>query len=202
VRQVIRGLYDGRYEPGQRLQEAQLTAEFQVSRGPVREALNRLAAMGVVTLTPQRGAQIRRLSVEEAVDILVVVQVLVGTGARLAAERIDRPGAREKLREAFEKLAAFDQFSAASAYAMARNAFYGVITATAGNPELRRILPGVQVHLIRVQFRAAMRNVDRRRHRDYEEIVEAIYVGDSAAAERAARRHIGRSITALLAEKN
>ena len=52
VRDLIRGLYEGRYKPGQRLIEAQLTATYGISRGPVREALNRLAASGIVVLTP------------------------------------------------------------------------------------------------------------------------------------------------------
>ncbi|MHA6766961.1 GntR family transcriptional regulator [Sphingobium ummariense] len=197
VRAIIRGLYQRRFEPGERLHEPKLTSEFGVSRGPVREALNQLAAMGIVTLEPQRGAQMRRLTPQEAIDILVIVQSLVGTGARLAATRIHQPGAREALLEAMENLVSFDQTSNAPDYAMARDAFYAAITRIAGNAELSRVLMGVQIHLIRVQFRAIMRNVDRRRHRDYHDIVEAILSGKPAAAEKAAAAHIARSIRAL-----
>ena len=56
VAALIRGLQAGRYVPGQRLIEADLTKELKVSRGPVREALKRLAAEGLVSLIPHRGA--------------------------------------------------------------------------------------------------------------------------------------------------
>jgi DNA-binding GntR family transcriptional regulator len=197
VRAIIRGLYERRFEPGERLYEPRLTAEFDVSRGPVREALNQLAAMGILVLNPQRGAQIRRLNPQEAIDILLVVQGLVGIGARLAANRIGKPGAREALGKAMGDLACFDQAGNAPDYAMARDAFYATITRIAGNPELSRVLLGIQIHLIRVQFHAIMRNVDRRRHRDYHDIVEAILAGKPAAAEKAAIAHIARSIRAL-----
>ena len=48
--------------PGQRLIEADLTRDYRVSRGPVREALKRLAAEGVLTLTRHRGAYVRAMS--------------------------------------------------------------------------------------------------------------------------------------------
>src|SRR5690606_34452751 len=49
--EILNGLYDGRYVPGQKLIESDLTDRFKVSRGSVREALKRLAAEGVVQLT-------------------------------------------------------------------------------------------------------------------------------------------------------
>ena len=70
VAALIRGLQDGRYVPGQRLIEADLTKELKVSRGPVREALKRLAAEGLVSLIPHRGAYIRALTRDEVHDML------------------------------------------------------------------------------------------------------------------------------------
>lgn len=202
VQDVIRGLYEGRYEPGQRLLEAQMTSDYGVSRGTVREALNRLAVMGVIKMVPQRGAEVRRLTINEAIDILVVAQGLVGIGARLAAERIETPGARERIRAAFARLSQFDNVTGGAAFAMARDAFYAAINAIAHNSELKRILPSVQIHLIRVQFRAVIRTIDRRRHRDYEEMMNAILSGNAKAAEKAARAHLARSIGALQAYRS
>lgn len=204
VKEIIRGLYGGTFEPGQRLIEAQLTEDYGVSRGPVREALNRLAAMGVIDLTQQRGAQVRILSVDEAIDILVVAQRLVGLAANLAAANIDRPGARAQLDATLGDLMGFDQTSSSAAYAVARDAFYGAITSIAGNAELSRILPSVQIHLIRIQFRAILRSVDRRRHKDYLAIADAIMAGDARKADRLAQSHIGRGVVALrtLSAKN
>src|SRR6266545_7992045 len=87
-REILRGLYEGRFVPGQRLIEADLTREFKVSRGSVREALTRLAAEGVVSSTRHRGAYIRSLTRDEVREILRVLEIMVGLAASLAAARI------------------------------------------------------------------------------------------------------------------
>ena len=78
IRAITEGLYSGRYAPGQRLVEADLTREYGISRGSVREALSRLAADGIVTLNRHRGAQIRSLTRKEALDVLNLLEILVG----------------------------------------------------------------------------------------------------------------------------
>lgn len=197
IRDIIRGLYEGKFEPGQRLVEAQLTEDYDVSRGPVREALNRLAAMGVVELAPQRGAQIRILSLSEAIDSLIVAQALVGIAARLAAERGDDEKAKARLKAIVDELVEYDQTSPSAEYAMARDSFYSVLTGLAGNDALSSVMMQIHIHLIRTQFRSILRTVGRRRHRDYRDIMEAVLAGNPAKAERAAKAHLGRSIAAL-----
>ena len=197
MRDIIRGLYDGRYQPGQRLIEAQLTADYGLSRGPVREALNSLAATGVVELTLQRGARVRILSVDEALAILTVVERLVGLAAHLAARRINEPGVANRLRVAMDSLNEHHSSNDIAASAAARDAFYGALTAAADNPELSRILPTVQIHLIRTQFSDVMHDVDRERFADYHLIFEAVSAGLPDVAEAAVRAHIRRSIDAL-----
>ena len=54
-RDIIRGLYEGRFAPGQRLVEGDLTTLYGVSRGPVREALSRLAAEGIHRYLQEHG---------------------------------------------------------------------------------------------------------------------------------------------------
>lgn len=197
VRDIIKGLYEGRYVPGQRLVEADLTAHYRVSRGPVREALNWLAAHGIVSLTLQRGAQVRRLSREEAIDILVVVESLIGLAACLAALRAQSSEEERKLRGALTRLEEFDPTSGSPEYAHARDSFYGALMDIAGNAELRRIMPGTLVHLVRVQYRDAWRATARSRHADYRAIAKAVFTGQAQAAESAARAHIAKMIAVL-----
>lgn len=197
VRDIIKGLYEGRYVPGQRLVEADLTAQYQVSRGPVREALNWLAAHGIVSLTLQRGAQVRRLSREEAIDVLVVVESLIGLAACLAALRVQSSQAVSKLRGALTRLEEFDPTSGSPEYAHARDSFYGALMEIAGNAELRRIMPGTLVHLVRVQYRDAVRAANRTRHADYRAIAKAVLTGEAEAAEFEARAHIAKMIAVL-----
>ena len=74
--EIVRGIHDGRLVPGQRLVEATLTAELDTSRGPLREALRLLSAAGLVDLIPNRGAMIRKMSKEEIVHRLQLVEVM------------------------------------------------------------------------------------------------------------------------------
>src|SRR5580700_9741959 len=122
IRNILRGLYEGRYESGQRITEAEMTATYGASRGPVREALNRLATMGIIELSPQRGARVRVLSLNEAIDTLVVVQGLVRMVARLAAER-HGPGAAHRLTTLMAEMESHRESSAA-ADAKLRDTFY------------------------------------------------------------------------------
>jgi DNA-binding GntR family transcriptional regulator len=197
VGDIIRGLYEGRYVPGQRLVEADLTQQYHVSRGPVREALNWLSAHGIVSLTLQRGAQVRRLSKQEALDVLVVVEPLVGLAARLAATHIKTPKAAAMLKGALADLTRFDPSSGSPDHAHARDRFYGTLIRIGGNEELRRIMPRVLIHLVRVQYRSALKVVDETRHDDYREIAREVLRARPNSAQRVARTHIVKTLAAV-----
>src|SRR5208337_15324 len=75
----------GRLAPGSRLVECELTARFSVSRGPVREALRRLAAEGLIEHLPHRGALVRRLTLREIRELFEIRVEMEALAARLAA---------------------------------------------------------------------------------------------------------------------
>src|SRR3569833_2639837 len=62
----------GRIAPGQRLAANDLVEQLGVSRGSIREALQRLSAEGLVDITPNRGAMVRRLSREQVRDLFLI----------------------------------------------------------------------------------------------------------------------------------
>src|SRR4051812_3984945 len=78
----------GEFLPGERLVEAQLMTRFAASRFNVRAALQDLAADGLVEMQRNRGAQVRKVSLDEAVEITEVRMVVEGLIAARAAERI------------------------------------------------------------------------------------------------------------------
>lgn len=199
VRDIVQGLYEGRFVPGQRLTESQLTAEYAASRSTVREALNQLAASGIVVLTQQRGAQIRLMSIQEAIDSLVVTGHLYALAAQLAAKHVGRPGAKKSLQAALDRVTAFDPSSISPEHTLARDHFYFVLAGIAGNSELTRVLPGAGAHIFRVQFRTMLRAADRQRHADYSRIAEAVLHGRATAAAVAVRLHVKRAIDCLVA---
>ena len=189
-REVVQGLYKGSYVPGQRLVEADLTKRWNVSRGTVREALNRLSAEGIVTLSRHRGAAIRILDRDEMRDILEVLELMIGMAARLAAKRIADGAHRERFIESFEALLALRDRPDSFELVRARNRFYRTLALIGGNRELQDLLSRMHVHLVRVQLRALQDNLATDRFDDYRRVGEAVLAGDMRRAELAARRHV------------
>ncbi len=196
-RDIVKGLYNGTYVPGQRLVEADLTQKWGVSRGTVREALNRLSAEGIVVLNRHRGASIRVLTRDQMQDLLEVLETLIGMAARLAAKRIGDDGNAALFRDALETLIGFRSRPDSFDLLRARNRFYRALTTVGGNRELHSMLGRMQVHLLRVQLRALHAGLVTERFEDYDHIGSAVLAGDTRRAELAARKHVRAMATAL-----
>lgn len=197
VAEIVRGLYEGTYVAGQKLTEADLAKKFGVGRGSVREAISRLAAEGLVTVSLHRGASIRALTRDDVRDVLEVIEALSGLSARLAAERSSAEDHRN-LRELLASLTSVASTGEVFEYGRMRNRFYRQLAQIGGNRELARLVPMVQAHLIRVQFRAAY-GVKTERYwlADYKQIIEAVIANDEAKAERLMKQHIRRTARAI-----
>jgi DNA-binding GntR family transcriptional regulator len=103
VEALREGIREGRWVPGQRMVEADLTEEMAVGRGPIREALRILSGDGLVELIPHRGARIRRVDKSEAVNI----QQVLGTLQFLSADLIlAQPICEEDISELRERYTA------------------------------------------------------------------------------------------------
>ena len=187
VRDILHGLSEGRYVPGQRLVEPDLVLQYGVSRSTVREALGRLVAGGVVAQAPHRGARLRRLTRREARDLLRVTECLLGLAAREAAEAVAEGADPAPLAEAAEHL----RQAPPEGEARARARYYRALVALGGNSELQRQLPALQIHLVRAQLRG-LRGDNPDAHGA---IVQAIAAARPDEAEARARAHL----TALIA---
>lgn len=185
VRDVMQGLAEGRFVPGQRLAEPDLMARYGLGRSTVREGLTRLEAAGIVRHTPHRGVQIRLLTRRAAQDVLRVTEPLLGLAARQAAEAVLAGADPTALVEAAASydLAASEE---GTAQVRARARYYRALTALGGNVELERLLPMLQVHLIRAQIRAHRPAGGLARRA----IVAAIVAGQPDAAASLAGAHI------------
>ena len=84
---IFAAIASGEYAPGDRIREETLAEQFEVSRGPVREALRILEKDSVVRILPNRGAHVTQLSIKEVDDIFEIRRVLSGAMiARLTTE--------------------------------------------------------------------------------------------------------------------
>ena len=85
-RLVLDRIVQGYYRPGERIVEFTLAKELGVSQSPVREGLRELAAVGIVTIHPRRGARVRMPTSKELADVSLVRSEIDGLAARLAAD--------------------------------------------------------------------------------------------------------------------
>ena len=79
----------GTFKPGEKLDQQQVSDDLGVSRSPVREALRTLAAEGLVTIIPNRGAIVTERSIEELDELQFIRRMLEGAAARRAAPKMD-----------------------------------------------------------------------------------------------------------------
>ena len=188
----------GEFAPGQRLIEADLTRDYGVSRGPVREALRRLAAEGIVDFIPNRGALVRRFSRKEIIDIFHIRQVLEGLASRLAAENFSssrHPEDAALLRDIAQgKQRETDKFSEEN------RRFHNLIVRHADNPQLETLIQQLQLPLVRYQIRGSLdRNYLKRSREEHALIAQAIIENNAGKAEKHMQAHLGHAADRLMA---
>lgn len=194
---ILQGLELRTMVPAQRLVEGDLAEQFDVGRNSVREALQRLAANGVVQIHRHRGASIRSLSVDEALEVLEVAEPMTGLLARIAARHIARDGQAALVRAALAELKAADAGHDPVAFSTARRHFYRALLDVGGNRELRRLFTSIQLHVLHAQYPTP--TLQAVRLADYQAIGKAVLAGDEAVAEAAATAHVRRVREAALA---
>lgn len=198
VDRLVQGLRDGilnsRYAPGQRLIEADLTRDFGVSRGPLREAFRRLSAEGLLEIVPNRGALVRKLSYKETIELFQIRTALEALAVRLAAAAIDRGDNRARF--AADIAPIWDEATRLSgaAYHQENWRFHQAILTICDNAQLASLSRQLQLPLIMLQLSGAMTPAMYEDSvAEHRRIATAILDGDPDAAERAIRDHLGRA---------
>jgi DNA-binding GntR family transcriptional regulator len=190
-------ILSGEYTPGERLVEAQLIERFGVSRFNIRLALQDLAGEGLVEIQRNRGAQVRKISLAETIEITQVRMVLEGLVAAQAAERVTAEQASELdeigllMRRAVEA-GEFRRYSDLNAR------LHTLIRAVAGHATADRLIDTLRAQLARHQFMLSLLPgrplVSLPQH---ERIIAAIRDRDPVAAESAMRDHIASVLEVL-----
>jgi len=188
----------GRLAPGSRLVEGDLTDRFAVSRGPVREALRRLSADGLIEHRPHHGAVVRRLTEREMRELFSIRIEMEALAARLAAAT-DAPDRRARFVASIEPIYS-DRAREPCVYLKENAAFHDAVMALADNRELRDLSARLQLPLIMAQagdvLSAPVLAASVREHRM---VAEAILKRDPAAASAHMRAHLGRAAAVALA---
>ena len=190
ARRLAARIVEGELGPGVRLDEQSLAEAFAVSRTPVREALARLAASGLVERRPHRGVVVATLSMERLSHLFEVMTELEGACARFAAERMGAPE-RAALADLHARSRAVAEAGLTEAYADLNRAFHLAIYDGAHNPALVELTQEVRNRL--APFRRAQFQLSGRlwlSWTEHDAVAEALSAQDGEAAYRAMRAHI------------
>ena len=192
----------GTYAPGRRVMEQEVSAEFGVSRGPVREALRLLEKDGLVTILPRRGAQVTRLSIAEVREIFDIRAALNGLRDRQIAEGPDRVQLLPVLEQAVERLAQLARRRGdADEYVETVFELNQMLNDSVPNRRLRAILSSLALQTLRYS-RLGLSTPERRLQSvgNWQRLVKAVREGDGLEAQRAAEQRVLDSRDAAIAE--
>ena len=179
-----------RLPPGSVLSEVPLAASLGVSRGPIREALGRLAAEGLVTIRPRRGAVVSTLSHEEFLQAYQVRESLETLAIRLAVPRLSDEDIARIYDLVQQQEKAVDHDDVESFFAL-NNSFHQLFVDSSGNAPLKDMYRQLMGHMGRYQMRSlALRGTVRRSVAEHRAIARACRARDPERAERLLRNHI------------
>lgn len=189
IRQIEDGIVSGKILPGQRLDERVLAERFGVSRTPVREALVRLSAAGLLQIRRNQGAFVTKMTPARLVGILEVMTELKMLAARLAARRMSSIE-REKLKSLRDETAIYVENGDLKTYFEKATALHDVIYEGTHNDFLVETAQNIRTCLcVYRRYLARMHLPVKTSYEENSNLVDAIVRGDSAEAERWMRLH-------------
>lgn len=193
-----RAIETGRFMPSQRLVETELAEWLGVNRVLVKLALGKLEQEGLVESEPNRGARVRVITEQEAIEILQVRAALESLISAQAARKA-KPSDHKRLREIVATLKEAYEKQDYTTYSSQNGLLHSEIRNISGHGTATRVLRSLNSHFVRFQFRTALfpGRLDQS-IREHENIVEAICEGDAEKAEAAMRHHLSNVSATLI----
>jgi DNA-binding GntR family transcriptional regulator len=202
--QLREAITRGRLLPGQQLGETSLAEQFGVSRGPLREAMQRLLAEGLLRSERHRGIFVVTLTEVDVHDVYRLRKAI----ERVAIEQICRGGAATagdaaaRLAVAVEAMAAAAARHDATAVADADQQFHQVLVACAESPRLHRAMRTLlsETRMLLSELEDAYPDLGEQ-VAEHIALRDAIAAGDRVAAARLAEEHLDDGARRLLARR-
>lgn len=199
VAAIREGIVNGDFAPNQRLVEADLVEAYGASRAVIRSALVELAADGLVDRLPNRGARVRAVTLDEAIEIVEVRMCLEGLCAAKAASLITDAQIEDLRKLRADILTAVDRGELME-YSRLNRVLDQRIEQISRHATATAILHRIRAQAVRHQFRLSHQPgraaVSAPEH---VAIIDAIIARDPEKAEAATRAHLGSVIDALRA---
>ena len=190
TQQLREAILNGEFAPHQRLIEADLSERYDESRASVRTALLNLTSEGLVERVPNRGARVRAISVDEAVEIVEVRIGLETLCARKAAENLTEPDA-EQLRRLRSEIESAVTSGNLVEYARLNQDLDRRIRVLSHHATATQLLERLRAQSARHQFRLAFHPGRATQSApEHIAIIDAVLARDPDAAEAATRTHL------------
>ena len=192
-------IYAGEFKAGDRLNEAALAVRMGTSRGPIREAIRILTGTGLVTPVVNRGVFVRKVSIQEMLEIYELRALVFGFAAERACDHVT-----DEHRRAFEQLLdgmdGAAQAGDSGRYYELNVRFHALVLELSHHHRARLLYESYvkELHLYRRQNFNAPGNM-RRSNVEHRKIFDAISKGNAAKAKQFAEEHIQAGRTRLLA---
>ncbi len=183
-------VFQGEYADGQRLDEIKLAERFNVSRTPVREALQRLVMSGMAEQIPRRGVFVRQPGPVELLEMFETMAELEAACGRFAAARMTETGL-QRLADANKRCEQAVKNQDIAGYYLENEVFHQEIYRGAANSFLQNKALRLQNRLkpyrrVQLRFRGRM----AQSLKEHETIIEALKDGNAELAERTLRAHV------------
>jgi len=187
-RYIRRAIQSSTVKPGERLREIELAGEIGLSRTPIREALSRLEAEGLVTHDPIRGVVVAELDYNMVAELYYMREVLEGTAARLAAQHASEVeiSILDDLCQQYESV-----LNDPAALRASNRRFHETLYRCSHNRYLLNMVT-VLHDALTLLGDTTLANPDRAAEtlREHRAVMAAIHAHDADAAEQAQRAHI------------
>jgi DNA-binding GntR family transcriptional regulator len=180
---LLDAIVSGSLPPGDRIRDAELAEQLQTSRMPVREALKRLEAEGLVETVPNRETRVAPVRAERAAQAFPVIAALHALGTRLGVPALSSDDDARMRTLDRERARALERGDVSAAIAL-DDAFHGVLLEAAGNDELIRALERLMPQIRRLDALHFKELTRRDSAADHAEILDACERRDAHEAAR------------------
>lgn len=202
---VRTAIVKGDIAPGSKINEPQLSRQYGVSRGPLREAIRRLEGCKLVEIKPNSGARVVSLTTDQLLELYQIRESLEGLSCRLAAEHAtpEQIGTLRALLEDHVRTIESDRGRRYYQHEGDWDYHYQLVTMS-GNRRLFSLLCGELYHVMRLYRVKASNNPKRpdQAFKEHTRILDAIEARDPQLAEMLMQRHIRGAREELLARMN
>jgi DNA-binding GntR family transcriptional regulator len=183
-------LVEGKIAPGSKLNERELAESLHVSRTPIREAIRRLAADGLVELIANRGAIAVQLTLEDVIHTFDVIADLEGFSGELAANHISDATLAELEALQYEMMASYARRDLSSYYQLNLR-IHHLINQAANNPVLSRLFTQVNARIEALRFRSNQDGVKwEKAVQEHQEMLNALKARDAKGMRTIMMQHV------------